>query len=80
MGLTEWGIVHHSNYIRWMEEARTDVLEQRLDFLMKQRLREQGILITGFWAYPVITVFPFRYSRSFQSKRLFRRSSMLESK
>lgn len=22
------GIVHHSNYIRWMEEARTDVLEQ----------------------------------------------------
>lgn len=22
------GIVHHSNYIRWMEEARTDFLEQ----------------------------------------------------
>lgn len=34
------GIVHHSNYIRWMEEARTDVLEQ-IDFLMT-RLRERG--------------------------------------
>jgi len=24
----QMGIVHHSNYIRWLEEARTDVLEQ----------------------------------------------------
>lgn len=24
----QMGIVHHSNYIRWFEEARTDVLEQ----------------------------------------------------
>lgn len=24
----QMGIIHHSNYIRWMEEARTDVLEQ----------------------------------------------------
>ena len=23
------GIVHHSNYIRWFEEARVDLLEQR---------------------------------------------------
>ena len=22
------GIVHHSNYVRWMEEARTDLMEQ----------------------------------------------------
>jgi acyl-CoA thioester hydrolase len=22
------GVVHHSNYIRWFEEARTDILEQ----------------------------------------------------
>ena len=24
----QMGIVHHSNYIRWFEEARTDLLEQ----------------------------------------------------
>ena len=24
----QMGIIHHSNYIRWMEEARTDFLEQ----------------------------------------------------
>lgn len=24
----QMGIVHHSNYIRWMEEARVDLLEQ----------------------------------------------------
>ena len=25
----QMGIVHHSNYIRWMEEARVDFLERR---------------------------------------------------
>ena len=24
----QMGIVHHSNYIRWFEEARSDVLEK----------------------------------------------------
>ena len=24
----QMGIIHHSNYIRWFEEARTDLLEQ----------------------------------------------------
>ena len=24
----QMGIIHHSNYIRWMEEARIDVLNQ----------------------------------------------------
>ena len=24
----QMGIVHHSNYIRWFEEARTDFMEQ----------------------------------------------------
>ena len=24
----QMGIVHHSNYIRWFEEARTDLMEQ----------------------------------------------------
>lgn len=49
------GIVHHSNYIRWMEEARTDVLEQI--GLPYDKIERAGIL-TRFWAYPVITVFP----------------------
>ena len=24
----QMGIIHHSNYIRWMEEARIDMMEQ----------------------------------------------------
>ena len=28
MRLIRWGIIHHSNYIRWMEEARIDLLDQ----------------------------------------------------
>ena len=42
------GITHHSNYIRWMEEAR-------IDFLSKigwsyAKLEEEGII------FPVVTV------------------------
>ena len=36
------GIVHHSNYIRWFEEARTDYLEQ-IGYSYK-RLEEEGII------------------------------------
>ena len=37
------GIVHHSNYIRWMEEARVDFLSQiGWDFA---KLEEMGIAI-----------------------------------
>ena len=36
------GIVHHSNYIRWMEEARTDFLSQiGWDY---KRLEEIGVI------------------------------------
>lgn len=35
------GIVHHSNYIRWMEEARTDFL-RRIGWDYK-RLEEMGV-------------------------------------
>ena len=36
------GIVHHSNYIRWMEEARTDFLSQiGWDY---KRLEEMGVI------------------------------------
>lgn len=41
-------IVHHSNYIRWFEEARTAFLKQeRLDY---DKLEERGIM------FPVLSV------------------------
>jgi len=36
------GITHHSNYIRWMEEARTDYLE-KLGWPYK-RMEEEGLI------------------------------------
>ena len=39
------GVVHHSNYIRWMEEARVDMMEKS-GFGYK-RLEEEG-KINGF--------------------------------
>lgn len=36
------GIVHHSNYIRWFEEARVDWLEQ-VDCTM-QHIEEEGVV------------------------------------
>ena len=59
------GIVHHSNYIRWMEEARTDVLEQI--GLPYDKIESAGILI------PVLGVscdyrISFRYSEVFRVK------------
>lgn len=38
----QMGCVHHSNYIRWFEEARTDLLEQ-VGFSYK-RMEELGII------------------------------------
>lgn len=38
----QMGIVHHSNYIRWFEEARTDLMEQM--GLSYDKMEEQGIL------------------------------------
>lgn len=38
----QMGIVHHSNYIRWFEEARIDYLE-KVD-LSYERLESQGVL------------------------------------
>lgn len=38
----QMGIVHHSNYIRWFEEARTDYMEQM--GLGYDVMEEQGIL------------------------------------
>lgn len=55
------GIVHHSNYIRWMEEARVDFLEQ-IGWGM-DRLEELGMVspVTGVECkYKVSTKFPER--------------------
>lgn len=38
----QMGIVHHSNYIRWFEEARTDFMEQM--GLGYDEMEKQGIL------------------------------------
>ncbi len=55
------GIVHHSNYIRWMEEARTDCLRQ-LGWPY-EKLEEEGIVspVTALdCRYRAGTVFPER--------------------
>ncbi|MBD5543296.1 MAG: acyl-CoA thioesterase [Lachnospiraceae bacterium] len=39
----QMGIVHHSNYIRWFEEARSDFLEQI--GMPYDKIEEEGILI-----------------------------------
>lgn len=59
------GIVHHSNYIRWMEEARIDFLEQiGWDF---EKLEEMGIFspVTAVECqYKASAVFPDRIAIS----------------
>ncbi len=44
----QMGIVHHSNYIRWMEEARMDAMSQ---FGISYRSMEEGGIIS-----PVVSV------------------------
>lgn len=39
----QMGIVHHSNYIRWFEEARTNILEQL--GMGYDEMERQGIMI-----------------------------------
>lgn len=39
----QMGIVHHSNYIRWMEEARTDLLAKM--GLPYKKIEERGIIV-----------------------------------
>ena len=56
------GIVHHSNYIRWMEEARIAALSYR--GLPYDRMEQEGILV------PVLTAscnyrLPFRFGDTF---------------
>lgn len=44
----QMGIIHHSNYIRWFEEARTDMMEQM--GMGYEAMEAQGIII------PVLSV------------------------
>jgi len=39
----QMGVVHHSNYIRWFEEARTDLLERA--GLGYDKMEERGIVV-----------------------------------
>lgn len=53
------GIVHHSNYIRWMEEARVDFLEQigwNFDRLEAEGIGSPVTALNG--KYKVSTKFP----------------------
>ena len=53
------GITHHSNYIRWMEEARIDYLSQT--GLSYARLEERGLLspvLSVSGRYRHVTSFP----------------------
>ena len=68
----QMGIVHHSNYIRWMEEARLDLMRQAgLDY---RTMEQAGIImpvtsvecrykISGHYDEPVfITAIPTEYN------------------
>ena len=56
------GIVHHSNYIRWFEEARTDLLSQaHLDY---EKLEEMGVF-TAVLGYSCVNHKPARFGDTF---------------
>lgn len=57
------GIVHHSNYIRWMEEARIDYLKQI--GLPYDGIEQDGILIPVLAAAAEYKK-PFRFGDSFR--------------
>ena len=59
------GITHHSNYIRWMEEARTDMLDQI--GWGYDRLEEMGIIS------PVVSVeAQYRHTTTFHDTVVIR--------
>ena len=57
----QMGIVHHSNYIRWLEEARIDFMAQM--GLSYAAMEEMGILIPVLGVSVTYKV-PFRYGES----------------
>lgn len=59
----QMGIVHHSNYIKWLEETRLALMEQI--GLPYARMEAQGVLIPVLSASCEYRV-PFRYGDTFQ--------------
>lgn len=59
----QMGIVHHSNYIRWLEETRLALMEQI--GLPYARMEAQGVLIPVLSASCEYRV-PFRFGDTFQ--------------
>lgn len=58
----QMGIVHHSNYVRWFEEARTDLLRQaHLDYA---KLEELGVF-TAVLGYSCVNHKPARFGDTF---------------
>ena len=58
----QMGIVHHSNYVRWFEEARTDLLSQaHLDY---EKLEEMGVF-TAVLGYSCVNHKPARFGDTF---------------
>ena len=39
----QMGIVHHSNYIRWMEEARMDLMDQMASAINRWKTRKLSV-------------------------------------
>lgn len=58
----QMGIVHHSNFVRWFEEARTDLLSQaHLDY---EKLEEMGVF-TAVLGYSCVNHKPARFGDTF---------------
>ena len=58
----QMGIVHHSNYVRWFEEARTNLLRQaHLDYA---ELEQMGIF-TAILGYSCVNEKPARFGDPF---------------
>ena len=62
------GIVHHSNYIRWFEEARVDLIEQAgLPF---ETVEAQGLMTPVLSAESTYKL-PFKFGDVLSSRRIF---------
>ncbi len=59
----QMGIVHHSNYIRWMEEARIELLREL--GMPYDKMEEEGVLI------PVLSA-SCEYRKAFRFGEIFR--------
>ena len=64
-------IVHHSNYVRWMEEARVDMLEQMgIGYDVMERSGILSPVLSVSCEYKSMTRFP-EMSRTFSKSIIF---------